>query len=103
MSACCAVLCCAVLQNRWRKRGLAVAPTKFGIAFTKLTYNQGGALVHVYTDGTVGGDPRTENRGKGSGMVAHIWDPPGGGGRVTTWLTLPCAQAGHWVLRAVMP
>jgi hypothetical protein len=42
-----------VLQNRWRKRGLAVTPTKFGIAFTKLTYNQGGALVHVYTDGTV--------------------------------------------------
>jgi hypothetical protein len=43
-----------MLQNRWRKRGLAVTPTKFGIAFTKLTYNQGGALVHVYTDGTVG-------------------------------------------------
>lgn len=41
------------MQNRWRKRGLAVTPTKFGIAFTKLTYNQGGALVHVYTDGTV--------------------------------------------------
>ncbi len=48
------MLRCAVLQNRWRKRGLAVTPTKFGIAFTKLTYNQGGALVHVYTDGTVG-------------------------------------------------
>eukprot|EP00878_Enallax_costatus_P021296 GHUV01022542.1.p1 GENE.GHUV01022542.1~~GHUV01022542.1.p1 ORF type:complete len:619 (+),score=146.78 GHUV01022542.1:134-1858(+) len=40
-------------QNRWRQRGLALTPTKFGIAFTKLTYNQGGALVHVYTDGTV--------------------------------------------------
>ncbi|KAF8057662.1 XDH1 [Scenedesmus sp. PABB004] len=40
-------------QHRWRKRGLALTPTKFGIAFTKLTYNQGGALVHVYTDGTV--------------------------------------------------
>jgi xanthine dehydrogenase/oxidase len=40
-------------QNRWRKRGLALTPTKFGIAFTKLTYNQGGALVHIYTDGTV--------------------------------------------------
>lgn len=46
---------CENLQNRWRKRGLAVTPTKFGIAFTKLTYNQGGALVHVYTDGTVRG------------------------------------------------
>jgi xanthine dehydrogenase/oxidase len=40
-------------QNRWRKRGLALTPTKFGIAFTKLTYNQGGSLVHIYTDGTV--------------------------------------------------
>uniref|UniRef100_A0A383W3H7 xanthine dehydrogenase n=1 Tax=Tetradesmus obliquus TaxID=3088 RepID=A0A383W3H7_TETOB len=39
-------------QHRWRKRGLALTPTKFGIAFTKVTYNQGGALVHVYTDGT---------------------------------------------------
>jgi hypothetical protein len=48
----CYAWCCR-LQNRWRKRGLAVTPTKFGIAFTKLTYNQGGALVHVYTDGTV--------------------------------------------------
>lgn len=47
-------LCVSLMpQNRWRKRGLAVTPTKFGIAFTKLTYNQGGALVHVYTDGTV--------------------------------------------------
>eukprot|EP00879_Flechtneria_rotunda_P007117 GHRR01007469.1.p1 GENE.GHRR01007469.1~~GHRR01007469.1.p1 ORF type:complete len:682 (+),score=243.05 GHRR01007469.1:3597-5642(+) len=43
-------------QHRWRKRGLALTPTKFGIAFTKLTYNQGGALVHVYTDGTVRSD-----------------------------------------------
>lgn len=42
-----------LLQHRWRKRGLALTPTKFGIAFTKVTYNQGGALVHVYTDGTV--------------------------------------------------
>lgn len=49
-----AVLCCpCFLQNRWHKRGLALTPTKFGIAFTKLTYNQGGALVHIYTDGTV--------------------------------------------------
>jgi hypothetical protein len=52
-AACVHALLCAALQNRWRKRGLAITPTKFGIAFTKLTYNQGGALVHVYTDGTV--------------------------------------------------
>eukprot|EP00054_Salpingoeca_dolichothecata_P024381 m.165933 g.165933 ORF g.165933 m.165933 type:complete len:1340 (-) comp24994_c0_seq1:150-4169(-) len=39
--------------NRWRKRGLSMVPTKFGIAFTVTFLNQAGALVHVYTDGTV--------------------------------------------------
>eukprot|EP00957_Ditylum_brightwellii_P130320 9941409-Ditylum_brightwellii.AAC.1 len=40
-------------QNKWKKRGLAFIPTKFGIAFTAKFMNQGGALVHLYTDGTV--------------------------------------------------
>ncbi|XP_022086122.1 xanthine dehydrogenase/oxidase-like isoform X2 [Acanthaster planci] len=40
-------------ENRWRKRGIAATPTKFGIAFTYLPLNQAGALVHIYTDGTV--------------------------------------------------
>ncbi|CAM8886680.1 unnamed protein product [Rhodiola kirilowii] len=39
--------------HRWRKRGLAMVPTKFGIAFTLKFMNQAGALVQVYTDGTV--------------------------------------------------
>uniref|UniRef100_A0A3Q2SQ84 Xanthine dehydrogenase n=1 Tax=Fundulus heteroclitus TaxID=8078 RepID=A0A3Q2SQ84_FUNHE len=40
-------------QNRWTKRGLAVVPTKFGIAFTATFLNQAGALVHIYRDGSV--------------------------------------------------
>uniref|UniRef100_A0A673BRV7 xanthine dehydrogenase n=1 Tax=Sphaeramia orbicularis TaxID=375764 RepID=A0A673BRV7_9TELE len=40
-------------QNRWTKRGLAVVPTKFGISFTAVFLNQAGALVHIYTDGSV--------------------------------------------------
>jgi len=40
-------------QNRWRKRGIAMLPTKFGISFTAKFMNQAGALVHIYTDGTV--------------------------------------------------
>ena len=40
-------------KHKYRKRGIAFVPTKFGIAFTLLYFNQGGALVHVYTDGTV--------------------------------------------------
>ncbi|KAJ3105387.1 hypothetical protein HDU97_008141 [Phlyctochytrium planicorne] len=40
-------------KNRFRKRGIIVMPTKFGLAFTARFYNQAGALVHVYTDGSV--------------------------------------------------
>ena len=35
------------------KRGFALTPVKFGISFNATLYNQAGALVHVYTDGTV--------------------------------------------------
>ncbi len=33
--------------------GLALTPVKFGISFTVQHLNQAGALVHVYTDGTI--------------------------------------------------
>jgi xanthine dehydrogenase large subunit len=35
------------------KRGLALTPVKFGISFTTTFLNQAGALVHVYSDGSV--------------------------------------------------
>ncbi|HAX18946.1 MAG TPA: xanthine dehydrogenase molybdopterin binding subunit [Hydrogenophaga sp.] len=35
------------------KKGLALTPVKFGISFTATLFNQAGALVHVYTDGSV--------------------------------------------------
>ena len=35
------------------KRGIALTPVKFGISFTLTWLNQGGALVHVYQDGSV--------------------------------------------------
>ena len=35
------------------RRGIALTPVKFGISFTATMFNQAGALVHVYTDGTV--------------------------------------------------
>ena len=35
------------------QRGLAITPVKFGISFTATLFNQAGALVHVYTDGSV--------------------------------------------------
>lgn len=40
-------------SNPQRKRGLAITPVKFGISFNFTTYNQAGALVLVYQDGSV--------------------------------------------------
>lgn len=40
-------------NSRIVKRGIALTPVKFGISFTATHYNQAGALVHVYTDGSV--------------------------------------------------
>lgn len=40
-------------KHKWKKRGISIIPTKFGISFTALFLNQAGALVHVYHDGSV--------------------------------------------------
>ncbi|KAL8694385.1 MAG: hypothetical protein Q9218_000951 [Villophora microphyllina] len=40
-------------KSKWKKRGLAIIPTKFGISFTAIFLNQAGALVHIYHDGSV--------------------------------------------------
>ena len=35
------------------RKGIALTPVKFGISFTATWFNQAGALIHVYTDGSV--------------------------------------------------
>ncbi len=40
-------------ENATTKKGLALMPVTFGISFTSTFLNQAGALVHVYTDGSV--------------------------------------------------
>jgi xanthine dehydrogenase large subunit len=35
------------------KKGIALTPVKFGISFTATWYNQAGALLHIYRDGSV--------------------------------------------------
>jgi xanthine dehydrogenase large subunit len=40
-------------RNEVMSKGLALTPVKFGISFTLPHLNQAGALVHVYTDGSV--------------------------------------------------
>ncbi|WP_259295063.1 xanthine dehydrogenase molybdopterin binding subunit [Paraburkholderia sp. DHOC27] len=40
-------------NNEVLKKGMALTPVKFGIAFNVTHFNQAGALVHIYTDGSV--------------------------------------------------
>ena len=40
------------LANTVIRRGISLTPVKFGISFTATLFNQAGALVHVYTDGS---------------------------------------------------
>ena len=40
-------------ENAVIKRGLALTPVKFGISFTATMFNQAGALLNIYSDGTV--------------------------------------------------
>jgi xanthine dehydrogenase large subunit len=41
------------LKNKYKKKGISITPVKFGISFTTIHLNQAGALVHIYTDGSV--------------------------------------------------
>lgn len=41
------------LSHAHKRRGLAITPVKFGISFNFTAFNQAGALVHVYKDGSV--------------------------------------------------
>jgi xanthine dehydrogenase large subunit len=40
-------------RHRVLKKGLALTPVKFGISFTTTHLNQAGALIQVYTDGSI--------------------------------------------------
>ena len=35
------------------RKGIALMPAKFGISFNKPSFNQAGALIHVYSDGSI--------------------------------------------------
>lgn len=49
------------------RRGMAITPVKFGISFTATLFNQAGALVHVYLDGSV----RVHHGGTEMGQGLH--------------------------------
>ena len=68
-------------RNRVLKRGLSLTPVKFGISFTANHLNQAGALVHVYTDGSVHLNHGGTEMGQGlnikvAQVVAHEFQVP---------------------------
>jgi len=54
--------------NKLKKKGVAVMPVCFGISFTNTAMNQAGALVHVYTDGSVSVSTGAVEMGQGVNM-----------------------------------
>jgi xanthine dehydrogenase large subunit len=52
-------------QNEWIRKGLAVIPVCFGISFTNTLMNNARALVHVYSDGSVGFSTGAVEMGQG--------------------------------------
>ena len=60
-------------RNAATKKGVAVMPICFGISFTNTSMNQAGALVHVYTDGSVGVSTGAVEMGQGVNQkIRHI-------------------------------
>ncbi len=55
-------------SQRLFKKGVAVMPICFGISFTNTGLNQAGALVHVYTDGSVAISTAAVEMGQGVNM-----------------------------------
>jgi len=52
-------------QNQFYKKGWSLMPVCFGISFTNTMMNQARALVHVYSDGTVGVSTGAVEMGQG--------------------------------------
>lgn len=52
----------------WLKKGFALMPICFGISFTNTMMNQASALVHIYTDGSVGISTAAIEMGQGVNM-----------------------------------
>ncbi|MFN8355304.1 MAG: molybdopterin cofactor-binding domain-containing protein [Spirosomataceae bacterium] len=68
-------------QHPYQRKGLAFMPICFGISFTKKFMNQARALVHVYTDGSVGISTGAIEMGQGINtkmlqVVAQVFSIP---------------------------
>lgn len=75
-------------RNPVLKRGIAITPLKFGIAFTLTFLNQAGALVHVYQDGSIHLNHGGTEMGQGlftkiAQVAAHSFGVPMGAVKIT--------------------
>ena len=52
-------------DNKFNKKGIAVMPICFGISFTNTFLNQASALIHIYTDGSIGVSTAAIEMGQG--------------------------------------
>lgn len=74
------------------KKGIALTPVKFGISFTTTHLNQAGALVHVYSDGSIQVNHGGTEMGQGlyikvAQIVADVFAVPVGQVRITATRT----------------
>lgn len=74
------------------KKGIALAPVKFGISFTTTHLNQAGALVHVYADGSIQVNHGGTEMGQGlyikvAQVVADVFAVPASAVRITATRT----------------
>jgi len=79
-------------ENDILKKGIALTPVKFGISFTLIHLNQAGALVHVYTDGSVQINHGGTEMGQGlyskvAGVVANEFGIEAGKVKITATTT----------------
>ena len=58
-------------DHEFAKRGISLTPVKFGISFTTAFLNQAGALVHIYTDGTIAVNHGGTEMGQGLNTKIH--------------------------------
>jgi xanthine dehydrogenase large subunit len=79
-------------ESPYLKRGMALTPVKFGISFTATHLNQAGALIHLYTDGSVHLNHGGTEMGQGlntkvAQIVADVFDLPLEAIRITSTRT----------------
>lgn len=79
-------------RHRVLKKGIALAPVKFGISFTTTHLNQAGALVHVYADGSIQLNHGGTEMGQGlyikvAQVVADVFAVPASTVRITATRT----------------